>query len=59
MMTRRQLLARAPALFALPEAFGQANSGTLKIIRIELYVLRVGRRSDLVCAREPGRVDCS
>jgi len=55
MLNRRQWLAgsaqvalrwSAPALFA-----AEAASGTLKITRVEPFVLRIGRRSDIVCAR--------
>jgi galactonate dehydratase len=49
MLTRRQVL-QASALPATA-ALAQLRTGDLKITRVEPYVLRIGRRSDIVCAR--------
>src|SRR5688572_21068663 len=54
MWTRRDVL-RAFALPALPATSTlvgwAADPGTLKIASVEAHVLRIGRRSDIVCAR--------
>ena len=50
-MNRRRFLASLPAFVTLPEVLAQATPETLKITRIEPYVLRIGARSDVVCAR--------
>ena len=49
MLTRRQLLAASAA--PVTASLAQLRSGDLKITRVEPYVLRLGRRSDVVCAR--------
>ncbi len=49
-MNRRHFL--AAAALAPFRAFAQeAPAGSLRITRVEPYVLRIGRRSDIVCAR--------
>jgi galactonate dehydratase len=52
-MTRRQLLvASSSAVLAPLRALAQdARPGSLRITRVEPYVLRIGRRSDVVCCR--------
>lgn len=52
--SRRQFITRSTlGLIGLGgrSVFGQGDSAALKIRRVEPYVLRIGRRSDLVCAR--------
>lgn len=50
-INRRRFLAGAPLVFTLPRAWAQPAAGSLKITRVEPFVLRIGRRSDIVCAR--------
>ena len=50
MWTRRDVL-RTFALPAVPVVASAADPGTLKIASVEAHVLRIGRRSDIVCAR--------
>src|SRR5688572_23902007 len=52
MWTRRDVL-RVLALPAIPvsSTLAAADPGTLKIASVEAHVLRIGRRSDIVCAR--------
>lgn len=49
MLTRRRFLAASAAPVAA--SLAQLRTGDLKITRVEPYVLRIGRRSDVVCAR--------
>jgi len=48
-MTRRQFLSLTA--LGMPAALAQSGAGSLRITRVEPYVLRIGRRSDVVCAR--------
>ena len=54
-MTRRDLLQRAALCTAMPPVSPllqlAANPDTLRIRRVEPHVLRIGARSDIVCAR--------
>ncbi len=49
MKTRREFLGLAGGSFAAMLA--QVRTGNLRITRVEPYVLRIGRRQDVVCAR--------
>ncbi len=49
MLTRRRFLAASAA--PVTASLAQLRTGDLKITRVEPYVLRIGRRSDVVCAR--------
>lgn len=48
---RRRFLASMPLWCALPRALCQSAGASLKITRVEPFVLRIGKRSDIVCAR--------
>ncbi len=48
---RRRFLASTPLWCALPRALCQPAAGSLQISRVEPFVLRIGKRSDIVCAR--------
>ncbi len=49
MLTRRRFLAASAA--PVTASLAQLRTGDLKITRVEPYVLRIGRRSDVVCVR--------
>ncbi len=49
-LNRRKFL-NATAGWSAAAALGQVRSGELRITRVEPFVLRIGRRSDVVCAR--------
>jgi galactonate dehydratase len=50
-ISRRRLLTSGLSLSALPLALSQGRTDTLKITRVEPFVIRIGPRTDVVCAR--------
>ena len=50
-MTKRRDFLKATAGWGASAAWGQVRSGELRITRVEPFVLRIGRRSDLVFVR--------
>src|SRR5713226_9068393 len=50
-LDRRRFLASTPLWLALPRALCQSAGGSLKITRVEPFVLRIAKRSDYVFAR--------